>query len=129
MDLAVRSGFVCEHTLHGFERIDTGFLLKGEIACLGEIVITVYKELEIVGVVADDFKVQTRRYAYNASVRGFSNFLRYDDAHEYPGHQDRYHRHDFDWRTGHEASRQPALDRAAILAGAVRLHRPRSRLA
>jgi hypothetical protein len=32
MDVAVRSGFVCEHTLHGFERIHTGFLLKGEIA-------------------------------------------------------------------------------------------------
>jgi hypothetical protein len=66
--------------------------LSGEIACLGDIVITVEKTLD---------------YSYNAHVRGHRTFLRYDNAHVHAGHATANHRHAYDWRTEQEAPGSP----------------------
>lgn len=72
-------------------------LIDGKILCEDGIVITVEKQLEVV-VDGGDPTVQTVAYAYNASVSGHGNFLRYDNLHDRPGHPDRHHRHQMDWR-------------------------------
>jgi hypothetical protein len=81
--------------------------LSGEIACLGDIVITVEKALEILDD-ADDPLVQTLDYSYNAHIRDHRTFLRYDNAHAHPGHSTLNHRHECDWRTEDEAPGSPA---------------------
>jgi Family of unknown function (DUF6516) len=101
MAQAVESGFVREHTLI-FERLEGFYTLRGEIACRGNIVVTVNKIIEILESDSDDDLVQTSEYSYNASVRGEKSFLRNDNApHErpYEGHGDPHHRHELNWRT------------------------------
>jgi hypothetical protein len=98
MAKAIASGFVCEHTLI-FERLAGLYTLKGEIACLGNIVIAVNKTIEILESDSDDDLVQTSEYSYNASVRGAKSFLRNDNAHPHEGHADSHHQHELDWRT------------------------------
>jgi len=105
MDHFYSGGFVCADTLV-WEADASGLKLEGEIACKGNIVIDVFKLIALVEPGADPSDVhvlvQTFRYAYNASVRGHGTFLRHDNAHAYPGHQDQHHRHELDWRTGDE---------------------------
>jgi hypothetical protein len=111
MQADIDSGFVSEHSLHGIAQIENGFVMEGQIACLGGIIIDVRKVFEIVERTADgDYVIQTREYKYNASVRGVedSTFLRYDNAHEHPGHRDKYHRHDLDWKTGKKLPGSPS---------------------
>lgn len=96
-----------------------GIRLVGEIACLGNIVFTVDKFLEILfcPYVLDDQAlpddttiVQTCWYSYNASVRGFGNIFRYDnqdDDYLRSGHLDEHHRHIFNWKTGQEGENSP----------------------
>lgn len=106
----------------GFARRDTltwssgvnELQLKGEISCLGNIVISVDKTLEIIsGDLSriDEAIVQTVDYEYNASVReigrGRGNILRHDNAHIHPGHIDEHHKHLFDWHTGKDAENSP----------------------
>ena len=98
MAQAIASGFVREQTLT-FEKLEGLYTLRGEIACLGNIVITVNKTIEILESDGDDDFVQTLTYSYNASVRGAKSFLRNDNAHPHDGHCDSHHRHDLDWRT------------------------------
>lgn len=83
-----------------------GIVLQGGIACLGNLVLTVKKFLEILSTPTDDDPwVETRVYKYNVSVRGHNNVFRYDNEHPYwlyPGHHDPHHKHLFDWRSGQE---------------------------
>jgi hypothetical protein len=83
-----------------------GVVLQGGIACLGNLVLTVNKFLEILSSLADDNPlVETRYYRYNLSVRSHDNVFRYDNDHPdwlYPGHRDPHHKHLFDWRVGNE---------------------------
>lgn len=87
-----------------------GSVLSGEIACLGEILITVGKFLEAVDDLGNDPCVQTLWYSYNVSVQGHGNLLRYDNQHpgyRYPGHGDEHHKHRFDWRLDQELPGSP----------------------
>lgn len=104
------SGFVGFETLE-FNPIPKGFLLEGEIACQGEIIITVEKFLEILSGEKDNATVQTVWYAYNASVRNRGTIFRYDnqdDDYLRPGHLDEHHKHLFDWSTGQELAGSPS---------------------
>ena len=101
--------FVSSETLKFFPYPDC-FRLKGEISCLGDILVTVDKLIDILSGQDDNAIVQTRWYTYNASVRGYSNILRYDnqdDDYLRDGHHDAHHKHLFDWRTGQEALGSP----------------------
>jgi Family of unknown function (DUF6516) len=103
-----------------------GIVLQGGIACLGNLVLTVKKFLEILSDPQDDNPtVETRIYKYNLSVRGYSTVFRYDNEHGdlflHPGHPDPHHKHVFDWQAGTElkppspvwvgANNWPHLDR------------------
>lgn len=83
-----------------------GIVLQGGIACLGNIVLTVRKFLEILDGPRDNPEVETRIYSYNVSVRGYDTIFRYDNEHGelflHPGHPDPHHKHLFDWRAGKE---------------------------
>jgi len=83
-----------------------GIVLQGGIACLGNLVLTVNKFLEILSRPDDDHPlVETRIYKYNLSVRGHDTVFRYDNEHPWllhPGHPDPHHKHLFDWRVGRE---------------------------
>ena len=83
-----------------------GIVLQGGIACLGNLVLTVSKFLEILSNPEDENPLlETRFYRYNLSVRGYDNVFRYDNDHPdwlYPGHRDPHHKHMFDWRNGKE---------------------------
>ena len=91
-----RSGFVGGDTLT-LASYPGHFVLSGEISCLGDIVITVSKVLEVLpgGGGPADPRVQTVKYAYNASVRGIGSVLRNDNAHRHMGHPDEHHRHEY----------------------------------
>ena len=82
-------------------------LMIGDIGCLGNILITVEKYLEIVsddGSPSDvldgdhDIMVQTISYAYHAYLRGGGMVLRYDNNHPWRGHADHHHVHRGNWR-------------------------------
>jgi hypothetical protein len=94
------SGFIGNNTLE-FGVLKTGVIeLKGEIACLGNILITVHKTLIAPGGMSrnkSDY-VQTKTYVYNAAVRNCGNILRYDNVHIHSGHSDAHHKHEYDWR-------------------------------
>jgi hypothetical protein len=101
--------FVDTDTLE-FNSLPYGIRLSGEIACLGEIVITVDKFLTILSGCDDEALVKTKWYSYNASVRGWHNIIRFDnqdDDFKRPGHLDEHHQHVFDWRTGAEKPGSP----------------------
>lgn len=107
MDQSRSSGAIGEDSLQ-FDFVESGLLtIRGEISCRGDIVVRVDKTL----VVQDDGTlnppVQTVDYAYNAFVRGQRSFLRHDNTHSYPGHQDAHHRHEIDWQTGKELPGSP----------------------
>lgn len=100
------SGFVYENTLD-FNQEGSIIIGRGEISCLGEIVIDVYKMLSIYDL---NYRfVQTSKYSYNVFVRGYGNIFRYDnlDPPWRPNHQDSHHKHIFDWRTGTEMGGSP----------------------
>jgi hypothetical protein len=116
MDQFVAAGdFVHRHTLRYEAR--RGFIvIVGQIACSGEIVLTIEKALEVLDADADDVLdggatdalVRTYVYSYNASIRGHQSFLRYDNTHSYTGHDDEHHKHELDWRTGAELPGSPS---------------------
>jgi Family of unknown function (DUF6516) len=100
------SRFVGDDTLE-FSFKPSRVEISGEISCLGDIVIAVRKTLGVLSGQGMDAVVATNAYAYNASVRGHDNFLRYDNAHPHPEHHDDHHRHDMNWRTGEELPGSP----------------------
>src|SRR5687768_14667673 len=102
MDDFLQQGFVQHHTL-GFTPMSGTIVISGSIACLGRIVICVYKRLDVL----DEEWVQTRKYSYNAFVAGHETFLRHDNAHVHPGHADAHHFHEEDWKTGAPAEGSP----------------------
>ncbi|HET6879134.1 MAG TPA: DUF6516 family protein [Pirellulales bacterium] len=93
-----------------FERFGSRhYLMQGEIACRGNIVVAVDKILEVCDREPDPL-VQTVRYSYNVYAKGKWNIFRYDNQHpdwRYPGHHDEHHRHAFDWDTGDELPDSP----------------------
>ncbi len=96
-----------------WEGIGLGLVsLEGEIACLGGIVISVDKTLEIFGdtdtenMPKPDTMIQTMYYAYNASVRGVGNIVRHDNT-DHHGHPDPHHRHDYDLNSRTEVEGSP----------------------
>lgn len=107
MDRFRVSGFVDGDSL-GLEELPAQGIatIKGEIACLGCIVIRVFKILEILEGEGRDAMVQTVRYSYNVSIRlsgqRGANIFRYDNAHSYKDHPDDHHKHYYDWHTGRQ---------------------------
>ena len=107
MDGFRSSGFVEEDSLE-FVFQEAGLLtIKGEISCLGGVVIFVNKTLDVIDDGTTDPPVQTFLYAYNAFVRGQKSFLRHDNTHRYSGHADEHHRHELDLSTGKELPGSP----------------------
>ncbi len=87
-----------------------GFRLRGQIACLGGIVITVDKFIEILEHQGSYGLVQTKWYTYNVSLRGGNNIFRYDNQDKdylRPGHQDEHHKHVFNPWNGCEIPNSP----------------------
>ncbi len=85
------NGFVGYDTLSLSVVPGQGFLLEGEIACKGRIVISVRKFLGLVPR-GGEFDVQTNQYAYNVRVMGQGTVFRYDNHHVHAGHQDAHHK-------------------------------------
>ncbi len=96
----ITEGFIDEKSLDylKFAHDICEITLRGEIACLGQILITVDKDIKIVSGCGDAALVQTIMYEYNVSVRGYGNVFRYDNSHSRPGHPDNHHKHEFNWK-------------------------------
>lgn len=90
-----QEGFVCCDTL-SFEDFGEFVELKGEIGCIGGIIISVCKVIEYV----DEEHVQTCSYAYNVRKLNKGTWFRYDDAHAHEGHSDEHHKDVYDPETG-----------------------------
>lgn len=89
-----------------------GFLLEGEVGCLGEIVIEVQKFLEITGEgqTSTNPCIETRWYKYHVFIRNWRSVFRYDNEdpdYMRKGHQDEHHKHVYDLETGDEISGSP----------------------
>lgn len=89
------SGFVGAETLAFSNDLPGVITLEGEIACRGNIIVTVEKYLKILSGDGNNAIVETFRYSYNVSVRNEGNIFRYDNSHDRPGHTDRHHKHEF----------------------------------
>jgi len=78
--------------------------ISGEIACLGRILITVDKTLDILQGSGDNRVVQTSSYGYNVSLQGQGNIFRYDNQDDIfmykKDHLDDHHKHCFDLVSG-----------------------------
>ncbi len=98
MESFLNEHFISCHTLTFSANDPDEILLEGEIACLGNILITVDKTLEILQDYRKNALVQTVIYNYNVSVRGYGNVFRYDNSHARIGHPDNHHKHEFDWK-------------------------------
>jgi hypothetical protein len=85
-------------------------LMQGEIACIGMIVVGVWKILEYTSPQGAPAEVQTLAYSYNVSIRGMGNLFRYDNQHAdwlHYGHRDEHHKHVFNFETGDELADSP----------------------
>lgn len=106
----VTRGFCRDHVAHFTPIPPDMFWFVGWIACKGSILITFEKKLLAVDEREAELRVQTEMYAYNASIQGGHNILRYDNQHPerlYPGHNDPHHKHLFDWTTDANLSGSP----------------------
>jgi hypothetical protein len=101
-------GFICFDETR-FESIEQGlYTLTGRIGCRGRLIVTVEKFLEAVGPPQDGSPIiQAFKYAYNVSIQGYGNLVRFDNAHAHPGQPDEHHRHDFDPFSGEELPKSP----------------------
>lgn len=100
---AKRSDLIREDTISVETFGEGSFILQGEIACQGNIVITVCEILDVVA--KGEFpEVFTSRYTYNVRVLGQHNVLRYDNCHRHHGHPDSHHKHIFNVQTGDGAT-------------------------
>jgi hypothetical protein len=93
------SGFVHADNLE-FKQRPNSVTLEGEIACLGNIVVSVYKTLEVLGGQGLEATVQTVAYAYNVRIHNQHNIFRYDNLHPIKDFPDNHHKDPYDWRTG-----------------------------
>lgn len=108
MDRFRSGGFIGEDSL-AFDFLQAGLLkVRGEISCRGNIAIRVEKTLDVLDDETTDPQVQTVLYAYNASVRGYKSFLRYNNLHRVTGHKDEHHKNFFDWKTEKHLPGSPA---------------------
>lgn len=82
-------GFVIEDRC-GFTFLPSIIRLQGSIICLDGITLDVDKEIAILDGRGMTARVQTRRFRYQAWVRGVHNILRYESAHE---HRPHVHKH------------------------------------
>jgi hypothetical protein len=96
IEKVVARSFIQKNTLE-FRPLLGVINLSGEIACLGNILITVEKSLICEGY-GSATTVYTDIYNYNACVRGYGNIFRHDNSHAREGHPDNHHIHEFDWR-------------------------------
>lgn len=108
MEAFRRAGFVGDDTLSFDARAGGELVLAGEIACLGRIVVDVFKVLEVLEGTGADAMVQTLFYSYNVFVRGGNNIIRYDNLHPRKDHPDDHHKHTYDWTTGEQLQDSPA---------------------
>jgi hypothetical protein len=102
-----RGGFVGDDTLSVEPRAEGEIVLAGEIACLGRIVVDVFKVLEVLEGEGADAMVQTLFYSYNVFLRGGNNILRYDNLHPRKDHPDDHHKHTYSWKTGEQLPGSP----------------------
>jgi len=100
-----KRGFVGEDSL-SIRPVPGSLLMEGEISCLGGIVVSVSKRLELKDDDAVNPMVLTVSYAYNARVAGHGDIVRDDNA-DHHSHSDPHHRHTFDWRTNEELEGSP----------------------
>jgi hypothetical protein len=100
MESLKNSGFVHADNLVFAERGPGTVTLEGEIACLGNIVVSVLKTLEVLEGEGLAATVQTVRYSYNVRIAGKFNIFRYDNFHVHNEHPDSHHKDVYDWRTG-----------------------------
>lgn len=110
MEALRRAGFVGDDTL-SFDLRGSGreIVLAGEIACLGRIVVDVFKVLEVLGRgQGADAMVQTLFYSYNVFLQSGNNILRYDNLHPRKDHPDDHHKHAYDWESGEQLPGSPA---------------------
>lgn len=119
-------GFVGSDTLTLRVIPRVGWLIEGEIACKGRIVVSVHKLLDFVPR-GDEFDVQTRLYAYNVRVLGQGNVFRYDNQHTHEKHPDPHHKDIFRFPSGEKlaaewigADRWPTL--GEVIAEALEWH-------
>ena len=70
--------------------------MRGEIGCIGGIIISVNKTIRYV----QDDLVQTSNYSYNVRKLNGHNWFRYDNGHVHEGHLDEHHKDVFNPETG-----------------------------
>jgi hypothetical protein len=111
---AMDDGFVLSHNLSNPLVLPDTVVLRGRIDCEHGIFLDVDKVLEVMYRGGRPY-VRTQRYNYQAMIVGSEPrpIFRYDNAHIYPGHTDRHHKHRVDFETwtyieppdwvGHEA--------------------------
>lgn len=102
MDSLRREGTVGGDTIEWGPAGGSDFRLHGEIACIGDIVISVDKTLEIQSGNGHQALVLGALYKYNAHLAGNGVIVRYDNVHKHNGHRDEYHKHDGDPFAGTE---------------------------
>lgn len=98
MERLKNSGFVYADNLE-FKEVPGAVTLEGEIACLGNIVVSVLKTLDVLEGEGLEALVQTATYSYNVRVAGKHNIFRYDNLHSH-GHPGNHHKDVYDWPTG-----------------------------
>lgn len=101
--------FIGDETLE-FNPRGHSIKLTGEIGCLGHIVISVDKLIDLISGSGVNALVQTRWYAYNVFVRNHFNLFRYDNQDDdflRSGHKDAHHKHLFVWGTREELPDSP----------------------
>lgn len=117
----VLAGYIREGDFVGKEDVEVvpyssrsrpGFLFKGEVGCIGEIVISMEKFLEITkdGPTPGNPWVETRWYNYHVFIRNWRSIFRYDNQDpEYmrSGHGDEHHKHMYNLDTGDEVNGSP----------------------
>ena len=101
MSKQLDNGFVLGDTLV-IDPYGKDLVMHGHIACMGDIIVRVFKILECSGADSADPLVRTVEYAYNVWLYGANNIFRYDNQHRggLGAHLDGHHKHEFDWRTG-----------------------------
>ena len=95
LDNFINNGFIEANTLNT-KPAHKSLSVKGELPCLGGIVILVN---EFWGISEDDISspfIVIKDYTYNVSLRGHGEIFRYDNVHPHSCHNDSHHKHEFD---------------------------------
>ncbi len=94
MESHMATGFVLADTVTFTPYSNAGIIvLSGTITCLGGIVITVEKTLDVLSGTGANAFVQHNFFNYHAHLAGGPSIFRYDSPCE---HRDYYHKHIFD---------------------------------